>query len=156
MVLVESEICLPGRSFEGFDDLPLSLGAVGDVIAARSFARDLLEAGACLLPDVFDPVLATLVLTAVCLHVHAALGEDMRRGDILRFLGALMDLGRPSVGFAKSPMQFVRYAALELQALTPTRREPLLQTLIKLVREPDDGGTHDGEKVMKNACEGRI
>lgn len=156
MVLVESEICLPGRSFEGFDDLPLSLGAVGDVTAARAFARELIEAGACLLPDLFDPVLATLMLTAVSLHVHAALGEDMRRGDILRFLGALMDLGRPSAAFAKSPMQFVRYAALELQALAPVRREPLLQTLIKLVRETDDGGDSGGEKAGKKACEGRI
>lgn len=146
---------MPGRSFQGFDNLPLSLGGVGDVIAARSFARDLLEAAACLRPDVFDSILAALLLTAVALHVHAALGEDIRRHDIVRFLRALLDLGRPSAEFARSPMQFVRYAALELHALPTARREPLLRDLILIVSEHADAPTPESEKGATNSPQER-
>lgn len=83
-------------------------------------------------PDIADPVLATLVLSAGCLHT-AALYGDVRRTDLVRFLTAIVEDGLPGPALLRSPMQFVRYAALELQALSSRRRDSLLQILIGIL-----------------------
>lgn len=114
-------------------DLPLSTGPTGDVVAARLLARQLLNAAIGSFPDLVDQGLATLTLTAACLHTSTLLGGETRRSDLARYLTAMLEVGMPGPALLRSPMQFVRYAALELQALPTQRRVSLLQALIGVV-----------------------
>jgi hypothetical protein len=135
---------LSERSFENFDDPLLPTGPAGDVVAARVLARELIGSAMGSCPDMVDPVLATLVLSAACLHTAAVVG-DVRRTDLVRFLISIMDDGGPGPALFHSPMQFVRYAALELQSLPSRRRECLLLILIRTL-----GADH---AVDDQACE---
>lgn len=114
-------------------------GPAGDVAAARSQARALLAAASNTLPDLLDPVLATLVLTAVCLDAGVATGGEPKRTDLAAHLTRMLEVGMPGPALLRSPMQFVRYAALELQALPARRRVCLLQVLLRVICPPSPG-----------------
>lgn len=120
-------------SSEGPDDPLLSTGSTGDVLAARQVARELLTASKDTLPDLVDPVLATLVLTAACLHNSVMLSGGVRRSDLVRHFNMVLEVGTPGPALLNSRMQFVRYAAAEVTALAPRRRCCLLLTLLRIV-----------------------
>ena len=108
------------------------LGASGDVLAARRAALEVLGAS-----RVSDPTCATLVLTAALLHCGVRTGGQVSRRRLAAYLRDLIAAETPGPGLLRSPMQFVRYAAVELQALAAPRRGRLLADLIAAVR--DDG-----------------
>jgi len=138
------------RSFEVYRDEPLLPGAAGDVSAARLVARQILWAGGRLVVAVPDPSLATLMLTATCLHCVSERGDDAWRRDLVVSLTALLNAGLDGPSLSRSPMQFVRYAASELQALTPDLRIQLLEALIQLVCENIGSEAPPCDKIVKN------
>jgi hypothetical protein len=105
------------------------LGASGDVLAARRAALELLGGA-----RVADPARATLVLTAALLHCGVRSGGQVSRRRLAIYLRDLVAAETPGPGLLRSPMQFVRYAAVELQALAAPRRTRLLADLMAAVR----------------------
>ncbi len=113
----------------------LGILASGDAVAARRVARRLIEQGG---SPTAPPVLATLVLAAVCLHVDALSAEsDASVVDVTAFLARLSLETPPLSDLASSPMQVVRYAADELRQLSRGEVRSLLEPLSRRL----DGGT---------------
>ena len=120
---VVDDPCLP-------DDLsgsPLPLGPVGDVAAARSVARRLL----------FDRgwgdspafTLATLLVTALCLHAGADAADDVALEDVTDLLRLMLKC-ELSEELRGSPMQFVGYASAELEGLGVLEGRKVVQALL--------------------------
>ena len=107
-------------------DLPIVLGGSGDVLGARQWALEITASDATFAPQ---PTMATLVLTAVCLHVDALASRGVRRRDVADFLRDLAEEKCEFARLAASPMQFVRYVALELESVGVADRIALLHAL---------------------------
>lgn len=121
---------MPDRSFETFAVCCWTIGAAGDVVGARQIARDLLT----LSPSpASDSTLATLVLAAVCLQIDARASSGVTPFDVAACLRDLADEEHLGAALAASPMQFVRYAAVELRALSTVDRKTLIDFLIRLM-----------------------
>lgn len=125
-------LIVPGRSFDSLPEGPLLSGAVGDILAARRAARALLAGCA----DEADGALATLFLTASLLHCAIHGGGEARRGDVADYLRCVLDSGTPGPGMLRSPVQFLRYAGAEVEALLPQPRCRLTAHLLSLVSNP--------------------
>jgi hypothetical protein len=125
------------RSFDVYPETPLLDGAIGDVLAARNAAKALLST---LRDPGPDPTLLRTILTAVLLHVAHKGGGEARRQDLTRYLQDLRESGGASPYLERSHVQFVRYAAAELQALAPVDRSQLLQRLLDSVSLDRCGG----------------
>jgi len=114
-------------------DRPLLPGAAGDVVAARNIARRLLRPANGPAAIVAEPGLATLVLTAACLHCTQCSDEEASQTDLATYLAQLVQQRAIDPAMMRSPLQFVRYAAAELQALPLAPRQSLLRDLLKIV-----------------------
>lgn len=114
-------------------DRPLLPGAAGDVIAARYIARRLLWPADGPAAIVAQPGLATLVLTAACLHCTQCSDDEASQTDLAAYLAQLVQQHAVDTAMMRSPLQFVRYAAAELQALPMAPRQSLLRDLLKAV-----------------------
>jgi hypothetical protein len=96
----------------------------GDVLAARTCADALLES-----QSFSDPVYrdARLIMTAVCLQLQSR----SRRSPTLPALAALLsDLETEKAGSSRlrnSPMQFLQFAAAEIDSLEPEIRRRALE-----------------------------
>lgn len=106
------------------DGVPEGPQAAGDVLAARRGALSLLTDQ---IHPFCDRTLAVLLLTAVFLHVHARTGSA-RIGALITLIQGLYEDGQGEAELAGSPMQFVRYAACELQS--SEHREQLVDQLL--------------------------
>lgn len=101
----------PSAPLVPIDFLEFSLGAGGDVVAARSCAQTLLR-------DLSEPprrlVGARLIVTAVCLHLYPVVGPVPTLADLHAFL---VSLARPEASawsaMADSPLALVQYASAE-------------------------------------------
>lgn len=124
------------------------------MVAARRIARDILQDLACPVGGA-DGSLARLVLTAACLHCASAQGGESRR-DLALYLKTLCDDPLLDPALLRSPMQFVRYAAAELQALAGPARKILLDWLLATVSEPMDVNLSRSEGLPKNSHHVRI
>ena len=127
---VVDDPCLP-------DDLsssPLPLGPAGDVAAARSVARRLLfDRG---WGDSPALTLATLLVTALCLHAGVDAADGVALEDVTDLLRRMLD-GDLFAELRGSPMQFVGYASAELQALGVLEGRKLLQALLSSLEGHD-------------------
>lgn len=124
-------LIVSGRSFDSPPEGLLLSGAVGDVLAARRAARALLAGSAA----EADGGLATLFLTASLLHCAIHGGGEARRVDVADYLGGVLDSGTPGPGMLRSPLQFLRYAGAEVEALLPQPRCRLTAHLLSLVSD---------------------
>ena len=82
-----------------------------DVLEARRCAQDLLAQTTGAAESLRA---ARLLLTAVCLHIHAGFGPEPNIGDLRALLVRLQDSAASWVSLSQSPIQFVRYAAAEV------------------------------------------
>lgn len=107
---------------------PLPLGPVGDLQAARSTARALIGESAGLTPS--DLVLATLTLTAACLHAAHLAQDDVTLADVQTVLQRLER--DPSGGgeLTGNPLAFVRYVGDELVSLTPPHAQAMIRKVL--------------------------
>ena len=106
---------------------PLPLGPIGDVAAARSVARRLLlDRG---WGENAAVTLATLLVTALCLHAGAEATDDVALGDVTNLIRRMLK-GELSEELRGSPMQFVGYASAELEGLEVLDGQKLLQALL--------------------------
>ena len=87
-------------------DLPIVIGGAGDVLGARQWALEITASDAVFATQ---PTMATLVLTAVCLHVDSLASRGVRRRDVANVLRDLAEEKCAFAPLAASPMQFVRY-----------------------------------------------
>ena len=106
---------------------PLPLGPIGDVAAARSVARRLLLASGWSVGPA--AALATLLVTALCLHAGAIATDDVSLKDLSELMRRLLK-GGLFEELRESPVQFVGYATAELDALEAGERRRLLQALL--------------------------
>ena len=122
---------VPQRSF--LDSVPPARPFAGDVIGARRAAVDFLQG-----PSSSDPGLAfqRLVLTAVCLHVDIRHPDGVSLRDVVAYLHRVLTDAIVDPALACSPMQFVRYAASELGAMTAEERIQTVRQLIALIDPP--------------------
>jgi hypothetical protein len=99
----------------------------GDVIGARRVAVDLLQG-----PSPSDPggAIQRLVLTAVCLHVDSQHSDGANLGPVVAYLHRILTEAIVDPALVRSPMQFVRYAASELGAMTAEERTRIARQLI--------------------------
>jgi len=115
---------MPNRGFEEPRPLAVLLAcAAGDVMAVRSFAETLLRS-----QDLRDPAFrdARLIMTAACLQLQSRAAPAPTVVDLLHVLASFesgLDAG--SI-LGASPMQFVQYAAAEIDALNPACRRDAL------------------------------
>lgn len=108
-----------------------SLGAGGDVVAARACAQ-------ALLCDLQEPprrlVGARLILTAVCLHLYPVVGPDPSLADLHAFL---VSLARSEawawIAMADSPLALVQYACAEFDGGGGRRPQTTLSLAIQAV-----------------------
>jgi hypothetical protein len=112
-------------------DLPIVIGGAGDVLRARHWALEITASDAAFATQ---PAMATLVLTAVCLHVDSLASRGVRRRDVADFLRDLAEETCELARLAASPMQFVRYVALELESVGVADRTALLRALTHQVQ----------------------
>lgn len=107
------------------------LDSAGDVLSAREAARALLgesfATGA-------DATLAVLVLTASFLHLDASGRGGVHPRGVIDCLNRIGELGPEGAGFHTSPMQFVRYVAVELDTTPVEERLALMRTLLTMVQ----------------------
>ena len=89
----------------------LALRPVGDVVAARACARELLGCS-----DLPEPLQrdSLLLLTAVCFHLHA---QDALEPELSAVVALLEDLrtGSGVQSLASSPSSFLQFVAAELE-----------------------------------------
>jgi hypothetical protein len=140
-------IVLSDRSFDDFGEPPLLSGAIGDVLAARAVADSLLLAARLVFPDL---ALSRLVLTAVLVHCAIVDGDGVRRGGLTAFLSNLCEVEFPGPSLSRSALQFVRYAAADLQALAPRDRRALLEGLKTIVTGSESLAISTGDKTEEN------
>ena len=122
---------VPQRSF--LDSVPPAGPIAGDVIGARRAAIDFIQG-----PSSSDPGLAfqRLVLTAVCLHVDIQRPEGVSVRTVVAYLHRILTHAIVDPALARSPMQFVRYAASELGAMSAEERTRMVRQLIALIDPP--------------------
>ena len=141
-------IVVSDRSFESQPEPPLLRGAVGDVCAARRVALELLRPESAQLVDV---TLATLVLSAILLHVSVNAGGEVHRRDLVVSLSALRDAGVAALGLQRSPMHFVRYASAEFQDLGPPRRYHLVELLLCVAEDSSPSGSAGSDPLHSSS-----
>ena len=122
---------VPQRSF--VDSVPPVRPIAGDVIRARRAAVDLLQG-----PSSSDPGRAfqRLVLTAVCLHVDIRHPDGVSLRAVVAYLHRILTDAIVDPALARSPMQFVRYAASELGGMSTEERTRMVRQLIALIDPP--------------------
>lgn len=124
---------VPDPSAEFIADSTLSLGATGDVLAARAAARALLARGS---PSAPNHALSTLVLTAALLHADTLVFGAPAARDVGTVLRGLVSAPAATQPMAASRVQFAAYAAAELGVLPPGGQLALVDQLLNLV-DPD-------------------
>ena len=122
---------VPQRSF--LDPVPPVRPIAGDVLRARRAAVDFIQG-----PSSSDPGLAfqRLVLTAVCLHVDIQRPQGVSVRTVVAYLHRILTDAIVDPALARSPMQFVRYAASELGAMSAEERTRMVRQLIALIDPP--------------------
>jgi hypothetical protein len=122
---------VPQRSF--VDPVPPARPIAGDVIGARRAAVDFLQG-----PSSSEPGLAfqRLVLTAVCLHVDILHPDGVSLRAVVACLHRILTDAIVDPALARSPMQFVRYAAAELGGMSTEERNRMVRQLIALIDPP--------------------
>lgn len=124
---------VPDRSFER-SPYPFLLEAPdGDVLAARAAARKIL-CGVELKDG--EIACATLFLTATLLECAIRDGQGVTRAALVGHLNDIARSGLSGAGMRTSRLQFSRYAAAEIDALTPMQRCQVITTLLAATAEP--------------------
>jgi hypothetical protein len=103
------------------------------VLAARIAATRILQG---LAGEIGDSGRATLFLTAALLQCAIRDGEGVTRPALVAHLNDLARSGLPGAGMRASRMQFCRYAAAEIDTLTPMQRCDLIRTLLTAMATP--------------------
>jgi len=122
---------VPQRSF--LDSVPPVRPIAGDVIRARRAAVDLLQGLSSSVPDL---AFQRLVLTAVCLHVDIRHPDGVSLRAVVACLHRILTDAIVDPALARSPMQFVRYAASELEGMSAEERTRMMGQLIALIDPP--------------------
>jgi hypothetical protein len=114
------------RASDSSPDQVILAGPLGDILAARAVARDILAASAAPLDELS---LATLVLCGCLLHCAVQHAGEVRCPDLADYLRRLME---PEAGsdLLRSPVQFIRYVGVELRSLEIHKRRRLLSYLL--------------------------
>jgi hypothetical protein len=116
------------RPFKRTPLVDLLEAGLGDVLAARDFAETALAQVA---PAVRRD--ARLLLTAACLYLQSCPWKAPTVDDLLELLVALSSGASSTEAFCRSPMQFVQFAGVELDALDPAMRLAALEASIRSV-----------------------
>jgi hypothetical protein len=120
---------MPNRTFEEPKPLAelISFGA-GDVLAVRAFAETLLRT-----QDLSDPAYrdARLIMTAACLQLQSRAARAPTTADLRELLVNLETSADFRSILGASPMQFLQFAAAEIDALDPAVREDALSLCLR-------------------------
>jgi hypothetical protein len=119
----------------------------GDVLAARACARVLLD----LCGDGPADPLVLLILTAVCLILHARLGPQMTLGKLRAALAHLGPLPSLAAEMIRSPMQLVRYAGAEIADADPTAVRHAIERAEACVERVASSHNHESARRTKIA-----
>jgi hypothetical protein len=126
---------MPNRSFVESRPLAELLScAAGDVLAVRAFAETLLRT-----QNLSDPAYrdARLIMTAACLQLQSRAAQAPTATDLRELLVNLETSADFRSVLGASPMQFLQFAAAEVDALEPTLRRNALDICLRACRGGD-------------------
>jgi hypothetical protein len=123
---------MPNRTFEEPKPLAelISFGA-GDVLAVRAFAETLLRTQGLSDPAYRD---ARLIMTAACLQLQSRPAQPPTIADLLALLANFESSVAFRAALGNSPMQFLQFAAAEIDALDPAVRRDALSLCLRACR----------------------
>ena len=124
---------MPNQSLDVLIEPFLISAPAGDILAARAVAVRALGKA---IADGGQLRLATLYLTAALLQCAIHDGEGVTLPALVAYLNELRLTGLPGREMNASPLQFCRYAAAEMNTLSPIQRSNLITTLLAAAAEP--------------------